>query len=261
MTGDLIGEPGLLQPAHVLLARPLSAPVTHERVGIRLLEGSYQANSLGIVPRPARVLIKPPGGRQTVPEALRYRGTQSVKLRAPVGHLLAVGCDPIFPVGEHPVEAATACDLVLRCGLVEGADHVVAVPGGKLVCRAIRPVRYKVVTCVAQYVVRAFATENDVVVTTADQLLVTSRRAAFGTARDHILSLSADQAVFTGQTEDPVAVALAHKVVGSVGTLQEVATLSADFVHGQRDPASHQYGQGNGGQKQYGTSHRKTRLP
>src|SRR5215212_6019578 len=112
MTRDLIGKACLLQSAHVLLARSLSAPVTYERVDIRLLEGFSQARSPGIVPRLARVLIKSPRSRQTIPEALRDGVAYLVKLRYSVAHLLAVWCDLIFPVGEHPVEAATAYDVV-----------------------------------------------------------------------------------------------------------------------------------------------------
>ena len=48
--------------------------------------------------------------RQPFPEALRDGLEQSLKFRDPVSHPLAVGCNHVFPVGEHPVEAVAATD-------------------------------------------------------------------------------------------------------------------------------------------------------
>src|SRR5829696_3877262 len=77
---DLIGKSRLLQPAHELVAGSFPAPVAHEGVDVRLLKGLGQALGLGIVLRLARVL-KSPGSRQTIPEALRDGVAHLVKLR------------------------------------------------------------------------------------------------------------------------------------------------------------------------------------
>jgi hypothetical protein len=71
----------------------------------------------------------------------------------------------------------------------------------------------------------------------------------FVTADHHVLAGPAYQVVFAGQAEDPVAVTLAHQVVGAVGSLQEVAMICADLVHRQSYPACHQQAQGHGGEQ------------
>jgi hypothetical protein len=48
--------------------------------------------------------------RQPFPEALRDGLVQCIKFRFPVSHPLAVGCNHVFPVGKHPVEAVAATD-------------------------------------------------------------------------------------------------------------------------------------------------------
>src|SRR3712207_1299081 len=63
-------------------------------------------------PHPARrvLLLSSELRMQPLPEVLRDGLEQCIKFRDPVGHSLAVGCNHIFPVGEHPVEAAAATD-------------------------------------------------------------------------------------------------------------------------------------------------------
>src|SRR5215204_6331224 len=136
MRTDLIGKARLLQSAHYLIARPFSAPVAHEGVDVRPIEGLGQPLGLGIVPRPTRVLGSD-GIRQTPPKALRNGVTHFVKLGDPVAHLLAVGRYHIFPVGEHPVESATAPDYVLARGFVVDAEHVVAPSAGESVLHGV----------------------------------------------------------------------------------------------------------------------------
>src|SRR5829696_3649246 len=136
MRTDLIGKARLLQSAHYLIARPFSAPVAHEGVDVRPIEGLGQPLGLGIVPRPTRVLGSD-GIRQTPPEALRNGVAHFVKLGDPVAHLLAVGRYHIFSVGEHPVESATAPDYVLARGFVVDAEHVVAPSAGESVLHGV----------------------------------------------------------------------------------------------------------------------------
>ena len=63
-------------------------------------------------PHPCRrvLLLSSELRMQPLPEALRDGLEQCIKFRDPVGHSLAVGCNHIFPVGEHSVEAAAATD-------------------------------------------------------------------------------------------------------------------------------------------------------
>src|SRR5215204_1448056 len=136
MSRDLIGKACLLQPAHVLLASSLSAPVTYEGVDVRLLEGLGQACSLGVVPRLTRVL-RSKGIRQTLPEALRDGVANFVKLRDSVAYLLAVRCKHIFAIGEHPVEARAAGDYVLARRIVVDGEHIVALSAGESVYHGV----------------------------------------------------------------------------------------------------------------------------
>ena len=108
-------------------------------------------------------------------------------------HPLAVGCDHIFAVDSHPVEAGTASEYVRGRRLVGGVHQVVAVSSDELVFRSFAEwaVDQKVVAFLAYQVVGAFAADNCIVARAAHQILVASGGAAFITAEKYIFARTA----------------------------------------------------------------------
>src|SRR5829696_171814 len=131
--------------------------------------------------------------RQTFEEALR-KGFEELIFRAGADeHPLAVGCERIVPVGEHPVEATAACDHVLARRTVPGNDPVVAWTAGDSVLLGVGlvAVNQEVVTLCAHYNVRASGADKCIVAVSACQVLIACSGGISKSAENQIFACSA----------------------------------------------------------------------
>src|SRR3712207_1019231 len=120
-------------------------------------------------------------------------------------HPLAVGCNHIFSVGYHPVEAAAASYYVLKGWPVDDDYRIFARTPREDVFGLVATniaIGHEVVTSPTHYVVGAEATGNYIVATTAHQVFLTPKGACSAAAENYIFAPSAHQVVSAAQGKE-----------------------------------------------------------